>query len=127
MQGKSIRLPKVFIVMIEICSFQECLKKFKARDDIRRHVLGSVESILELLIHLGHLGALKTGSIFNYRSHADRPCYFCSVCSEKFTSEMLGTSHKQKFHNREATIRQVNNEYTKELVESLTRLIEATA
>ena len=82
-----------------------------------------LESILELSINLGK----KTPALFFYRSHADRPCYFCSVCSEKFTSEMLGTSHKHKFHNREATIRQVNNEYTKELVESLTRLIEGTA
>merc|ERR1712133_101943 len=78
---------------------KECLRKFKARPDLRRHVLGS---------------------------HADRPCYYCSVCLEKFTSEMLGTSHKQKFHNREATIHQMDNEYTKELVESLTVLIEGS-
>ena len=37
---------------------------------------------------------------------------------------MLGTSHKQKFHNKEATIHQMDNQYTKSIFENLIGTVE---
>ena len=74
------------------CLMEGCQQKFKIREALKRHILGS---------------------------HSNQNCYYCSLCPETFLSEMVGTAHKLKVHNRAGSIRKMDNEYTKNLLSKL--------